>query len=158
MKCSRRIRPIVSTTSIPHRPLHAKAGSRTNRKFGGQSWTPIPRLMGSFFHAGSHEKTKIVYCKDQSRRDNHSNFRFDFLGYMFRPRMVSKRYGGMGVSFSPAASPTALKAIRRTVRGWALHRRSHKALEDLARMFNSHIRGWINYYGRFCPSALYPTL
>jgi hypothetical protein len=25
-------------------------------------------------------------------------------------------------------------------------------------MFNSHIRGWINYYGRFCPSALYPTL
>src|ERR1700677_4243508 len=56
MKCSRRIRPIVSTTSIPHRPLHAKAGSRTNRKFGGQSWTPIPRLRGSFFHAGSHSK------------------------------------------------------------------------------------------------------
>ena len=25
-------------------------------------------------------------------------------------------------------------------------------------MFNSRIRGWINYYGRFCPSALYPTL
>src|SRR6202050_2641954 len=48
MKCSRRIRPIVSTTSIPHRPLHAKAGSRTNRKFGGQSWTPIPRLRGRF--------------------------------------------------------------------------------------------------------------
>src|ERR1700757_464160 len=22
----------------------------------------------------------------------------------------------------------------------------------------SAIRGWINYYGRFCPSALYPTL
>jgi RNA-directed DNA polymerase len=27
-----------------------------------------------------------------------------------------------------------------------------------ARMFNMHIRGWINYYGRFYPSALYPTL
>ena len=39
-----------------------------------------------------------------------------------------------------------------------MHRRSDKALDDLARMFNSHIRGWINYYGRFCPSALYPTL
>lgn len=25
------------------------------------------------------EKTKIVYCKDQSRRDNHSNFRFSRL-------------------------------------------------------------------------------
>src|ERR1700749_1297100 len=36
--------------------------------------------------------------------------------------------------------------------------RSDKGLDHLARMFNSHIRGWINYYGRFCPSALYPTL
>ena len=64
----------------------------------------------------------------------------------------------MGVSFSPAASPKALKAIRGTIRRWSLHRRSDKALDDLARMFNASIRGWINYYGRFCPSALYPTL
>jgi RNA-directed DNA polymerase len=27
------------------------------------------------------EKTKIVYCKDQSRRENHPTFKFDFLGY-----------------------------------------------------------------------------
>ena len=64
----------------------------------------------------------------------------------------------MGVSFSPAASTKALTAIRRTIRSWSMHRRSDKGLDDLARMFNSHIRGWINYYGRFCPSALYPTL
>ena len=25
-------------------------------------------------------------------------------------------------------------------------------------MFNPVIRGWINYYGRYYPSALYPTL
>src|SRR5262249_50978468 len=104
------------------------------------------------------EKTKIVYCKDQSRRENHPTFKFDFLGYTFRPRMVSKRDGGMGVSFSPAASTKALTAIHRTIRSWSMHRRSDKGLDDLARMFNSHIRGWINYYGRFCPSALYPTL
>src|SRR5215467_1789312 len=104
------------------------------------------------------EKTKIVYCKDQSRRENHPTFKFDFLGYTFRPRMVSKRDGGMGVSFSPAASTKALTAIRRTIRSWSMHRRSDKGLDVLARMFNSHIRGWINYYGWFCPSALYPTL
>lgn len=104
------------------------------------------------------EKTKIVYCRDESRRGTYPVFKFDFLGYTFRPRFVSKRTGGMGVSFTPAASPTALKAIRGTIRRWALHRRSGKALDDLARMFNSYIRGWINYYGRFCPSALYPTL
>jgi group II intron reverse transcriptase/maturase len=104
------------------------------------------------------DKTKIVYCRDESRRGTYPVFKFDFLGYTFRPRFVSKRAGGMGVSFTPAASPTALKAIRGTIRRWALHRRSGKALDDLARMFNSYIRGWINYYGRFCPSALYPTL
>lgn len=32
-----------------------------------------------------------------------------------------------------------------------------KTLTDLARMFNNHIRGWINYYGRFYKSALYPS-
>ena len=58
------------------------------------------------------DKTKIVYCKDESRRGTHPVFKFDFLGYTFRPRIVSKRAGGMGVSFGPAASPTALKAIR----------------------------------------------
>lgn len=104
------------------------------------------------------DKTKIVYCKDESRRGAYPIFKFDFLGYTFRPRPVSKKSGGMGVSFSPAASPTALKAIRGTVRRWSLHRRSDKALDDLARMFNAYIRGWINYYGRFCRSALYPTL
>lgn len=104
------------------------------------------------------DKTKVVYCKDESRRTSYPTVKFDFLGYTFRPRRVSKRNGGMGVSFSPAASPTALKAIRRTIRRWALHRRSDKALDDLARMFNTYIRGWINYYGRYCPSALYPTL
>ena len=39
-----------------------------------------------------------------------------------------------------------------------MHRRSDKSLDDLARMFNPMIRGWINYYSRFYKSALYPTL
>jgi RNA-directed DNA polymerase len=104
------------------------------------------------------EKTKIVYCKDESRRENHPTFKFDFLGYTFRPRVVSKRAGGMGVSFSPAVSTKALAAIRRTVRSWSMHRRSDRTMDDLAQMFNSSTRGWINYYGRFCPSVLYRTL
>jgi RNA-directed DNA polymerase len=44
-----------------------------------------------------------------------------------------------------------------TIRHWALHQRSDKTLDDLARMFNTHSR-WINYYGRYYKSALYPTL
>ena len=104
------------------------------------------------------EKTKIVYCKDDDRRGDYPNQKFDFLGYTFRPRLARRRAGKIGVSFSPAVSNKALKAIRQTVRRWSLQERSDKSLDDLARMFNAHIRGWINYYGRFYPSALYPTL
>lgn len=74
----------------------------------------LAALEGRFAECGlmlHPEKTKIDYCKNQSRRESHPTFRFEFLGYMFRPRMVSKRYGRMGVSFSPAVSPAALKSI-----------------------------------------------
>ena len=29
---------------------------------------------------------------------------------------------------------------------------------DLARMFNSAVQGWVNYYGRYYKSAMYPYL
>ncbi|MER9958799.1 hypothetical protein NKJ52_28910 [Mesorhizobium australicum] len=32
------------------------------------------------------EKTRIVYCKDSNRREEHEHVSFDFLGYTFRPR------------------------------------------------------------------------
>ena len=104
------------------------------------------------------EKTKLVYCKDTDRKAEHAAVRFDFLGYTFQPRLA-KRWGRtFGVSFLPAAGHAALKAIRREIRGWTLQTRSDKALDDLARMFNPSIRGWIGYYGHFYKSVLYPTL
>jgi hypothetical protein len=49
MKCSRRIRAIVSTTSIPDHLLQSKAGSAAVQPIGGgQFWTPIPRLGGQY--------------------------------------------------------------------------------------------------------------
>ena len=107
-------------------------------------------LEGRFAECGltlHPEKTKIVYCKDDDRRGTYPDQKFDFLGYTFRPRLSRRRRNTFGVSFSPAASDKALKAIRQTVRSWTLHERSDKTLDDLARMFNASIRGWINYYG-----------
>ena len=104
------------------------------------------------------EKTKVVYCRDTNRKGDHPVHQFDFLGYTFRPRLAIWRGGLFGVSFLPAASPQALKAIRKAIRGWSFQTRSDKALDDLARMFNPYIRGWINYYSHFYKSALYPTL
>ena len=39
------------------------------------------------------EKTKIVYCKDDSRKKTYPNEKFDFLGYTFRPRSSTNRTG-----------------------------------------------------------------
>ena len=47
--------------------------------------------------------------------------------------------------------------MRQKTRSWGLQERSDKSLEDLSRMFNPILRGWVNYYGRFYKSAMYPT-
>ena len=47
--------------------------------------------------------------------------------------------------------------MRQEMRRWKLHLRSDKAIDDLARMWNPVLRGWIQYYGRFYRSALYPV-
>jgi RNA-directed DNA polymerase len=103
------------------------------------------------------QKTKIVYCKDADRRGSYPNERFDFLGYTFRARRSKNRWGKYFVNFSPAASAEATRDFRRELRRWHLHTRSDKSLEDLSRMFNPVLRGWVNYYSRFYKSALYPT-
>lgn len=104
------------------------------------------------------EKTRIVYCKDDDRGGNYPNQSFDFLGYTFRPRRSRGRDGKPCVSFNPAASHKALKRIRQTLRAMALQRRSDMSVEELAQKLNPSLRGWINYFGRYHRSALYPTL
>ena len=102
------------------------------------------------------EKTKIVYCKDDDRRKSHANEKFDFLGYTFRARRSKNKYGKFFINFSPAVSDKAKKKIADTIRSWKMHLRSDKTLKDLSRMFNPIIRGWINYYGKYYKSELYP--
>ena len=102
------------------------------------------------------EKTKIVYCRDEDRRRTYPNEKFDFLGYTFRPRRSKNRFEKYFINFSPAISDRAVKAIRVEIRSWKLHLRSDKSIDDLSRMFNPKIRGWLQYYGRYDRSALYP--
>ena len=104
------------------------------------------------------EKTKIVYCKDDDRRADYPLTTFDFLGYTFRPRRSKNRWGKHFINFTPAISNRAAKAIRQQVRNWRWHLRSDKSLEDLAWMFNANIQGWINYFGGYYKSAMYPIL
>jgi RNA-directed DNA polymerase len=100
------------------------------------------------------EKTKIVFCKDANRRGESEHTSFDFLGYTFRGRLARGRRGYF-VSFAPAMSAKARKAVGQKVRHWHLNRRSGTALSDLAEEINPQIRGWISYYGAFYRSELY---
>ena len=103
-------------------------------------------------------KTKVVYCKDGDRRGGYLEEKFDFLGYSFRPRRSKNRRGKFFINFSPAVSNEAAKKMRQEMRSWRIHLRSDKEIDDLARMWNPVLRGWIQYYGRFYKSALYPVL
>ncbi len=100
------------------------------------------------------EKTKIVYCKDGLRKGKHTNEKFDFLGYEFGPRRPKNRNGKVFLNFSPGISTAAAKAIRDTIRSWKIPTCSNKALEELSRLYNPIIRGWLQYYGRFYRTAL----
>lgn len=103
------------------------------------------------------EKTRIVYCKDDGRNGVHPEIKFDFLGYTFRPRRSKNRYGKFFINFTPAVSNKACKAMRQTIREWRMHLKPDITIHDLSRMFNASIRGWLNYYGHFYKSQLYPV-
>jgi hypothetical protein len=104
-------------------------------------------------------KTKIVYCKDGKRKGKYSNVIFDFLGYCFRPRLVRRfRDNALFCGFNPAVSPSAMKAMREAIRGLNLWHQTQLTLQDIAQKLNPLLRGWIEYYGRYAPSALYPLL
>jgi RNA-directed DNA polymerase len=105
----------------------------------------------------NREKTETVYCKDDRRWGDYPNQKFDFLGFTFRPRRAKDRRGKYFVGFLPAVSNKAVKAMRQTLRTLGFNRRVHLDLEDLARVANPIVRGWINYYGSYYHSALYPV-
>jgi len=104
------------------------------------------------------DKTQIVYCKDGSRKEKHPNTQFDFLGYTFRPHVVKNRKrNSLFVSFTPAVSSKALKSMRENTRRMNFRNRTELSLQDISRLYNPVLRGWIAYYGRFYPSAMYPV-
>ena len=104
------------------------------------------------------EKTRIIYCKDDLRKGRHTDEKFDFLGYEFRPRKSINRKGKVFTNFSPAVSTKAAKSMRANIRNWRLRQRSHQSLEDLSRLYNPIIRGWFQYYGRYYRTGLYSVI
>jgi RNA-directed DNA polymerase len=105
------------------------------------------------------DKTKIVYCKDANRRGPWNGpVSFDFLGYTFRARGLRNKHGQVFTGFGPAASAKAIAKMSETVVSWRLHQHLHLSWKDLIQWIGPVIRGWMNYYGRYYRSQLYPLL
>jgi RNA-directed DNA polymerase len=105
------------------------------------------------------DKTRIVYCKDGTRRGQHEHTSFTFLGFTFRARRAHNSKTGKNFTrFLPAMSTEALKAKGVDLRDMRIHRRTDLTLDDLARWLNPIVAGWMNYYGRFYRSAMSPLL
>lgn len=79
-------------------------------------------------------KTKIVYCKDGTRKGQYENTSFDFLGYTFRPRVCRNRHiQGTFISFTPAVSKDAQKGMIKKIRMLAIRKRVDLSLEQIAK-------------------------
>jgi RNA-directed DNA polymerase len=105
------------------------------------------------------EKTKIVYCKDGSRKGTYPNTKFEFLGYCFRARWCKNtKKNSIFVNFTPAVSSAAGKSMRATTRKYDIRNRTDLSLQQIANWFNPVLNGWLNYYGKYSRSAMYPIL
>src|SRR5207245_1570432 len=89
-----------------------------------------------------------------NRRGDAEHTSFDFLGYTFRGRQARSQHGYF-VSFSPAMSTKAKKA-----KGQQSEPGTSTVAADgpirPRRGINPQVRRWINYYGAFYRSELYP--
>ena len=104
------------------------------------------------------QKTKIVYCQDGKRKGTYPNKSFDFLGFTFQARKCKSAQGVYFTGFNPGMSKKAMKEKRQELKDLEVARRTQATLEDLAETLNEKIRGWIQYYGKFYKTAMYPLL
>ena len=103
-------------------------------------------------------KTRIVYCKDKDRTKDEDLTEFDFLGYTFKAVYVMCRDGKPRLNFIASVSKTSAKNFRDKIKKLEIHKKTGCKIDMIAEMLNPLLRGWINYFGKFNPSAMRYTL
>ena len=99
------------------------------------------------------DKTKLVYCKNYLRKEQHEHNSFTFLSYSFQPRSKPNTFGRPDkfMVFNAAICQNAKTFIRERIRAVFNPRNTQVSLEEIAMKLNPKIRGWLNYYSRFNP-------
>lgn len=99
-------------------------------------------------------KTRIVYCKDKDRTKDEDLTEFDFLGYTFKAVHIMCRDGKTRLNFIASVSKTSAKAFRDKIKMLEIHKKTGCKIDMIAEILNPMLRGWINYFGKFNPSAM----
>lgn len=103
----------------------------------------------------NESKTRIAYCKDYKRKDNHGVVQFEFLGFSYQPReRKSKLDGRSFMAFTAEISQSNQKRIREVIRENKFWKYTTVEIRDIAENLNMKLRGWINYYGRYSKRSL----
>jgi RNA-directed DNA polymerase len=96
------------------------------------------------------EKTKLVYCKNYQRKEQHEHNSFTFLSYSFQPRGMRNRERTNKLTvFSAAICCKAKTYIRQGIKAVFDPRHTQVSLERVAVKLNPKIRGWLNYYCKY---------
>jgi len=91
-------------------------------------------------------KSKIAYCKDSWRRENHEHHSYKFPGFQFQPRTFKSKSGKMLQSFKPAISIDNQSKIKEAIRTTVYWNSTSQSLEVIADLLNSKLRGWVGYF------------
>jgi hypothetical protein len=79
---------------------------------------------------------------------------FTFLGYCFRPRLIKSKAGIYFMGFTPAVSRDSGLVFRNKIK--EILCASHTTdIVLLSQKINPVIRGWYNYFGKYCPSEAF---
>ena len=104
------------------------------------------------------DKTRIIYCKDKDRTKDYPITQFDFLGYTYRAVYIKCRDGKLRNNFIASASKKACKSLRNKIKDMELHKMTGSNINIIAEIINPIVRGWINYFNKYNPSAIKYTI
>src|SRR6516164_8738572 len=131
------------------------AGTSRKRKPSRQSFRPAWR---NATWKCIRRKPRSSTAKTGNAKASIRTFNLTSSGIAFGPVWFDAPRTAHCSGFNPAVSVSALKAMRATIRELDLRHRTQLSLGEIARQINPLLRGWIEYYGRYAPSALKPML
>ena len=121
--------------------------------------TAVKERLSEVKLAIKEEKTRIAYCKDYRRKEEHENVKFDFLGFSYQPRQAKSKFNdNTFLAFTAEISTNNQKKITETLEDCQALKNSQIAIEQIAIYLNPKLRGWIRYYGKFGKNRLRLTL